>query len=250
MSDTEDQQLLRYSRQILLPEIGVEGQQRLANRHALIIGLGGLGSPAAMYLAAAGVGTLSLNDFDPVDLSNLQRQILHGTADIGRSKTESATATLQGLNPGVRLHSLPERLNASALAHAVAAADVVLDCSDNFSTRFSVNKACVVARKPLVSAAAIGMQGQLMVFRADLNASPCYHCVFPDQEEEAANCSENGVLAPIVGVMGSLQAVEALKILVGFAAQAATLTTYDGLHNRWHQTRIKPYPSCTTCASS
>ena len=247
MSDTEDQQLLRYSRQILLPEVGVEGQQQLAKSHALIIGLGGLGSPAAMYLAAAGVGTLTLCDFDQVDLSNLQRQILHRTADIGREKTDSAARTLQALNPEVELHTRHKRLDATGLAEAVASADVVLDCSDNFATRFAVNQACVAARKPLVSAAAIGMQGQLMVFGTTQSTRPCYQCLFADQEEPAATCSGNGVLAPIVGVMGSLQAVETLKILLGLANGVATLTTYNGLRNHWHQTRIHPDPHCPTC---
>jgi molybdopterin/thiamine biosynthesis adenylyltransferase len=247
MNETEDQQLLRYSRQILLPEVGSEGQERLTSSHALIIGLGGLGSPAAMYLAAAGVGTLTLSDFDRVDLSNLQRQILHGSTDLGRAKTDSAADALHALNPEVQLHKLSERLDPRGLAQTVAVADVVLDCSDNFATRFAINQACVAARKPLVSAAAIGMQGQLMVFRADRIASPCYHCLFGDEEEEAATCSESGVLAPVVGVMGSLQAVEALKILLGLAEETATLTTYDGLRNHWHQTRIRPDPCCPTC---
>jgi molybdopterin/thiamine biosynthesis adenylyltransferase len=250
MSETEDQQLLRYSRQILLPEVGSEGQQRLASSHALIIGLGGLGSPAAMYLAAAGVGRLTLCDFDQVDLSNLQRQILHGTADLGRAKTDSAADTLHALNPEIQLLTLSERLDAHGLAQAVAVADVVLDCSDNFATRFAINQACVAARKPLVAAAAIGMQGQLMVFRADRAASPCYHCLFGDEEEETATCSESGVLAPVVGVMGSLQAVEALKVLLGLSDPAVTLTTYDGLRNHWHQTRIQSDPHCPTCGSA
>jgi molybdopterin/thiamine biosynthesis adenylyltransferase len=250
MNETEDQQLLRYSRQILLPEIGIEGQQKLAKSHALIIGLGGLGSPAAMYLTAAGVGKLSLNDFDRVDLSNLQRQILHRTAELGRPKTESAFSTLHALNPEIELRMLPDRLGANELAEAVATADVVLDCSDNFETRFAVNRACVSARTPLVSAAAIGMQGQLMVFGVNQTTQPCYHCLFADQDEPAASCSENGVLAPIVGVMGSLQAVEALKVLHGLADPTATLTSYDGLRNHWYQTRIQPDPHCPTCGSA
>lgn len=245
----DDDTLLRYSRQILLPEVGVEGQQRLQQAHALIIGLGGLGSPAAMYLAAAGLGTLTLNDFDAVDLSNLQRQIAHRTEDLGRAKVDSAADTLRALNPECTIHTLKPRLDAAALAEAVAAADIVLDCSDNFATRFAVNAACVAARKPLVSGAALRMQGQLMVFRADLNPAPCYQCLFADGPETEESCSQTGVLAPVVGVIGSLQAVEALKILLGLGESQVSVQTYDGLRNQWRQLQLRGDPACTCCAS-
>ncbi len=248
--DAEDALLLRYSRQILLPEVGAEGQERLQASHVLIIGLGGLGSPAAMYLAAAGVGRLTLNDFDQVDLSNLQRQIVHRTADIGRAKVDSAADALRALNPEVAIHTLPTGLDADALAHAVAAADVVLDCSDNFSTRFAVNAACVAARKPLVSGAAIRMEGQLMVFRADLDAAPCYQCLFPGGADTEQTCSRNGVLAPVVGVIGSLQATEALKILLGMGEANASIQIYDGRHNQWRRLRLQADPACTCCGGN
>ncbi len=244
---SSDDALLRYSRQILLPEVGAEGQERLQRAHALIIGLGGLGSPAAMYLAAAGVGTLSLNDFDTVDLSNLQRQVVHSTADIGRTKVDSAAATLHALNPDCTLHTLNGQLDSNALAAAIARADIVLDCSDNFVTRFAVNAACVALRKPLVAGAAIRMEGQLMVFRADLNPAPCYQCLFPEGAETEQTCSRNGVLAPIVGVIGSLQVVEALKILLGLGNSNASLQIYDGRHNQWRSLNLQADPSCSCC---
>ncbi len=245
-----DQSLLRYSRQILLPEVGIEGQERLRKAHVLIIGLGGLGSPAAMYLAAAGVGTLTLNDFDRVDLSNLQRQILHRTEDLGVPKVDSAVGTLRALNPECSVRTLNQQLDAAELAAAISAVDLVLDCSDNFETRFAVNAACVAARKPLVSGAAIRMEGQLMVFRADLDRAPCYQCLFPDGAESEETCSRNGVLAPVVGVIGSLQAAEALKILLGLGESGAALQVYDARHNHWRRLYLQADPVCRCCGTS
>ena len=205
----DDQALLRYSRQIMLPELGIEGQQRLHGSHALIVGLGGLGSPAAMYLAAAGIGTLALNDDDQVDLSNLQRQILHTSERIGVDKTRSAKMGLNALNPDTSLVLHSGRLSGDALHAAVQAADVVLDCSDNFDTRFALNRACREAQTPLVSGAAIRWDAQITVFDSR-PGSPCYRCLYPQDGEEELRCSENGVIAPLVGIIGALLALEAI----------------------------------------
>jgi len=210
-----DEQLLRYSRQILLPEIGAEGQLKLAQSRALIIGVGGLGSPAAMYLAAAGIGALVLSDPDQVELSNLQRQIIHRADDIGELKAHSAQRTLAGINPQCRVTALDWQLDDAELAAQVGAADVVLDCCDNFATRFAVNRACVAAGTPLVSGAAIRMEGQIASFLPEA-ASPCYECIYPGGLEHEETCAMEGVLAPLVGVLGSLQAMEALTLLSGF----------------------------------
>src|SRR3990167_8857326 len=208
----DDQQLLRYSRHILLPEIGIEGQQRLLDAHALLIGAGGLGSPAALYLASAGVGTLTICDGDAVDLTNLQRQIVHREAAIGTNKADSARATLHALNPGITIHALAERVAGQKLQALVATADVVLDGSDNFATRHAVNRACVHARRPLVSGAGIRFDGQLAVFDLRSADSPCYACLFPEAgENEEMRCAVMGVFAPLVGIIGAMQAAEALK---------------------------------------
>lgn len=267
----DDAQLLRYGRQILLPSIGIEGQQRLLNSHALIIGLGGLGSPAAMYLASSGVGHLTLADFDRVELSNLQRQIVHATSDLGRLKAESARDRLSALNPDIEITVIGERLNDENIYALATKADVVLDCSDNFATRFAINRACVATRTPLVSGAAIRLEGQLALFRLDRDDSPCYHCVYPEQGELHLSCSETGVLAPLTGVIGCLQAVEALKVLTqttlhptsaiapGIAlspARAFTppsmesyeLTLYDAQHNEWRKLKLRKDPACPVCA--
>lgn len=243
-----DDELLRYSRQIMLPQIGIEGQQQLADSHALILGLGGLGSPLAMYLAAAGVGTLTLIDFDEVDLSNLQRQILHTTADIGRAKTDSARSRLQAINPLVEIRTINARLNADELRAQITAVDVVLDGSDNFATRFIVNRACLAARKPLVSAAAIRMEGQLGVFRCDDPAAPCYQCLYQDTGEENTGCAENGVLAPLVGVLGSLQALEAIKVLLDLGETlAGKLQVFDAMRMEWRTMNLSKDPDCPAC---
>jgi len=211
----DDQQLLRYSRHILLPEIGIEGQQKINAAHALIIGAGGLGSPVAMYLAASGVGTITLCDNDSVDLTNLQRQILHRTSDVGRSKVASAQNTLSEINPDVNVIALNERLADSHLLELVALADVIIDCSDNFATRYALNNACFQLKKPLVSGAAIKFSGQLSVFDFRRADSPCYNCLYPQEtESEEVRCSTMGVFAPLVGIIGSLQASEALKLVI------------------------------------
>ncbi|UCE88538.1 MAG: molybdopterin-synthase adenylyltransferase MoeB [Pseudomonadota bacterium] len=244
-----DEQLLRYSRQIMLPQVDVQGQQRLLDSTALIVGMGGLGAPTAMYLAAAGIGHLVLADFDTVDLSNLQRQIVHRTQDIGRPKVVSARDTLASLNPEVRLTAIDSRLDNARLATQVHEADVVLDCSDNFATRFAVNAACVATQTPLVSGAAIRMEGQVGVFanRAD---SPCYRCLYREGEDVQLTCSETGVLAPVVGVIGSVQAVEAIKVLLGIGAPLdGRLLIYDALGAEWRAVMLRKDPGCPVCGT-
>ncbi|MRH78618.1 molybdopterin-synthase adenylyltransferase MoeB [Spiribacter sp. C176] len=243
----KDEALLRYSRQIMVRGFDLEGQDRLLDSRALIIGLGGLGSPASLYLAAAGVGTLILADDDVVDLTNLQRQILHGTQDVGRPKTDSARQRLAALNDQIELITLNERLTAERLHELVATVDIVLDGSDNFATRFAVNAACVAASKPLVSAAVIGLDGQIGVFRPDLDG-PCYRCVFADTGEEAQSCSETGVLGPLTGVMGSLQAVEAVKVLSGLGEPLnSRLLVVDALTQTWRRMNLQRDPNCPVC---
>jgi len=245
-----DEQLLRYSRQIMLPQVDVAGQERLLSAHALIIGAGGLGSPAAMYLAAAGVGHLSIADGDVVELSNLQRQILHHDADIGAPKAASARQALATINPGIRVTAIQERLLGSALAEAVARADVVLDCSDNFATRFAVNAACVQQRTPLVSGAAVRLEGQLAVFIPDRKDSPCYNCLYREGEEEDQTCTENGVLAPVVGIIGSLQALEAIKVILQpGGTPAGRLVVFDGMTQEWRTLTIPRDPDCPVCGN-
>ncbi|MFA7270159.1 MAG: molybdopterin-synthase adenylyltransferase MoeB [Sterolibacterium sp.] len=244
-----DQQLLRYSRHILLPQIDVEGQARLLAARALVIGAGGLGSPAAMYLASAGVGTLVLADGDTVDLTNLQRQILHRNAAVGRSKAESGRDTLADLNPECRVVPLVERLAGERLEAEVASADVVLDCSDNFATRHAVNRACVALGKPLVSGAAVRFDGQVSVFDPRVDASPCYHCLFPEaQDVEEVRCAVMGVFAPLTGIIGSMQAAEALKLLIGCGESlAGRLLLLDGLAMAWRSILIPRDPGCGVC---
>ena len=244
-----DDQLLRYSRHILLDELGIEGQQRLLAAHALVIGAGGLGSPVALYLATAGVGTLTIVDDDTVDLTNLQRQIVHNVERIGRPKAESAAQTLQGINPEVTVKALRERADAARLEELVAAADVVLDCSDNFATRQAVNAACVAHAKPLVSGAAIGFDGQVSVYDTRDAAKPCYACLFPpDAPFEEARCATMGVFAPLVGIIGSVQAAEALKLLAGVGnSLAGRLQMLDARHMEWTEIAIARAPECPVC---
>ncbi|NIR31878.1 MAG: molybdopterin-synthase adenylyltransferase MoeB [Gammaproteobacteria bacterium] len=248
----DDDQLLRYSRHIFLPAMGTEAQERLAGAHVLIVGLGGLGSPVGMYLAASGIGRLTLVDDDRVDLSNLQRQILHRTDDIGRPKVESAADTLRALNPEVEIETRQLRFEAGALADAVAAADLVADCSDNFPTRFALNAACVTARVPLVSGAAIRTEGQVTVFDSRRGGGPCYRCLYSDVSpppEEA--CSENGILAPVVGIIGAVQAVEALKVLAGFGESLhGRLLVLDAAQMEWRTLRLRKDPECPVCAAA
>ncbi len=250
MSDDmlSDQELLRYSRQILLKQIDVDGQLRLKNSRALVVGLGGLGSPVALYLAAAGVGELHLADFDTVDLTNLQRQVMHDTPSIGQPKVDSAMARLAAINPEVALVPHRTALDEDSLAAAVAAVDLVLDCSDNFSTREAVNAACVAAGKPLVSGAAIRLEGQLSVFDPRRPESPCYHCLYGHGSEAEFTCSEAGVVGPLVGLVGSLQAMEALKLLAGFGEPLiGRLLLVDALGSRFRELRVKRDPACTVC---
>jgi molybdopterin/thiamine biosynthesis adenylyltransferase len=243
-----DDELLRYSRQILLAQVDVAGQLKLKASRALIVGLGGLGSPVALYLAAAGVGTLHLADFDQVDLTNLQRQVVHDTASVGSPKVESAMTRLRGLNPLITLVSHNHALSAQTLAHVVAQVDVVLDCSDNFATREAVNAACFAQGTPLVSGAAIRLEGQLSVFDPRLETSPCYHCLYGHGSEAELTCSEAGVLGPVVGLVGSLQAMEALKLLAGFGEPlVGRLLLVDALATRFRELRLKRDPHCPVC---
>ncbi|MBP1205499.1 molybdopterin/thiamine biosynthesis adenylyltransferase [Duganella sp. 1411] len=246
----DDSQLLRYSRHILLDEIGIEGQQKLLAAHALVIGAGGLGSPAALYLASAGVGHITLVDDDTVDLTNLQRQIAHTTARVGQPKADSARVTLQQINPGIVVSALTERADDARLAELVAAADVVLDCTDNFATRHAVNRACVALGKPLVSGAVIRFDGQISVFDPRAAGNPCYSCLFPqDQKFEDVACSTMGVFAPLVGVVGAMQAAEALKLLMGVGRSlAGRLLMLDGLNMEWTSIGVGRNDACPVCA--
>lgn len=248
-----DDQLLRYSRHILLDELGIEGQARLLAGHALVVGAGGLGSAALLYLASAGVGRLTVVDPDRVELSNLQRQVVHATASLGQAKAESAAARLAALNPEVRVRALVERAEGERLAALVAEADVVLDCSDNFPTRQALNRACVQAGKPLVSGAAVRFDGQLAVFDTRPGPGgpgPCYACVFPPGEvPEAVPCATLGVFAPLVGVIGALQAGEALQLLAG-TRRPAQLLLHDARRGEWTPIRLSPRADCPVCAPS
>jgi molybdopterin/thiamine biosynthesis adenylyltransferase len=247
----KDQQLLRYSRHILLPEIGIEGQEKLHGSHALIIGAGGLGSPAALFLAASGVGTLTLCDNDTVDLTNLQRQIMHRTASIGMNKVDSARAALAEINPEVHVNNLKERVESARMHELVAQADVILDCSDNFATRYALNRACVQLKKPLVSGAAIRFTGQVSVFDLRQESSPCYHCLYPENtESEDTRCAEMGVFAPLVGIIGSLQAAEALKLLLGIGTTlCGRLLLMDALHSGLRTIKLSRDVNCPVCKS-
>jgi len=247
-----DDQLLRYSRHILLDELGIEAQQRFLDAHVLVVGAGGLGAPACLYLAAAGVGTLSIVDPDEVDLTNLQRQIVHTTASVGSLKVESAQATLAQINPEVVINPLAVRADAAFLDEWVARADVVLDCSDNFVTRHAINRACVTHRVPLVSGAALRFDGQISTFDARDPASPCYGCLFPpDQEFEEVACSTMGVFAPLVGIVGAMQAAEALKVIANIGtALVGRLVLHDVLRGEWNTIRIARQPDCPVCGSA
>ncbi|HEX5394634.1 MAG TPA: molybdopterin-synthase adenylyltransferase MoeB [Rhodocyclaceae bacterium] len=244
-----DQQLLRYSRHILLPEIDVEGQERFLAARVLVIGAGGLGSPAALYLASAGVGTLVIADGDTVDATNLQRQILHRETSIGLPKVESAASSLAAINPACRVVPIQERLSGERLDDEVAAADLVLDCCDNFTTRHAVNRACVKAGKPLVSGAAIKFDGQIAVFDPRSDNAPCYHCLFPEAEDvEELRCAVTGVFAPLTGIIGAMQAAEALKLLAGCGQSlAGRLLLLDGLRMEWREVRVPKDPGCPVC---
>jgi len=244
-----DQQLLRYSRQILLPEMDIAGQERLLAARVLVVGLGGLGSPVALYLAAAGVGRLVLCDFDRVDLSNLQRQIAHGQADIGRSKVASARDSVRAINPEIQVCCLDHALAEDELAQQVMRADAVVDCSDNFATRFALNAACVRARTPLISGAAIRLEGQVSVYDMRDPDSPCYHCLFPaGGDDEALSCAASGVIAPLVGLIGATQALETLKVLCGIGdTLVGRLLMLDAKRLQWRSLKLRRDPDCPTC---
>jgi len=246
-----DQQLLRYSRHILLDEVGIAGQERLRAAHALVVGAGGLGCPAALYLAASGIGKLTIADPDKVDLTNLQRQILYRTDSIGAQKVDAARAALNALNPEVVIVPLAQRLDAKNLDSLVEASDVVLDCSDNFATRHALNRACVKARKPLVSGAAIRFDAQVAVFDLRKADAPCYACLFPeDGEVEEVQCSTMGVFAPLTGVVGALQAMEAAKLLIGAGETLnGRLLLLDAKRSEWRTVRVKRDPACAVCAA-
>ena len=245
-----DEQLLRYSRHILLPQIDVDGQQRLLDARVLVVGAGGLGSPAALYLAAAGIGTLVLADGDSVDLTNLQRQILHRQAGIGRPKADSGRDSLAEINPGCHVLSICARLEGAALEAQVNEADIVVDCCDNFATRHAVNRACVKFAKPLVSGAAISFEGQVSVFDTRQPGSPCYHCLFPEGEEvEEVRCAVMGVFAPLTGIIGCVQAAETLKLLIGCGQSlAGRLLLLDGMAMEWRSINIPRDQACAVCA--
>ena len=245
-----DDQLLRYSRHILLNEIGMEGQEKLLAARVLLIGAGGLGSPIALYLAAAGVGHLTLCDHDAVDLTNLQRQIAHQTKSIGLNKAVSAARTASEINPAIVVTALAQRADDDFLARQVAQADVVIDASDNFATRHAVNRACVALRKPLVSGAAVRFDGQVSVFDLRQAAAPCYHCLFPQAgEADELRCAENGVFAPLVGIIGCTQAAEAIKLIVGCGTTlSGRLLLLNSLDMTWRSLRLQRDPACPVCA--
>jgi adenylyltransferase/sulfurtransferase len=247
----DDAQLLRYSRHILLSELGVDAQERFSRSHALIVGIGGLGNPVAQFLAAAGVGTLTLVDADRVDLTNLQRQILFDTGVVGRPKVEAAQARLAAVNPEVSVELVAARVGERELSPLVATADVVVDCSDNFATRHAVNRVCVAARKPLISGAAIRFDGQIAVFDARDPVNPCYHCLFGEGDEfEETRCATMGVFAPLVGIVGATQAAEALKILAPTGRSlAGRLLLIDALSMEWREVSFEKDPGCPVCGT-
>ena len=243
-----DKQLMRYSRHIMLPQIGFEGQQKLMQSRVLIIGMGGLGSPASIYLAASGVGHLVLVDDDQVELSNLQRQVLHVTAAIGEPKVDSAARTLQALNPEIQITRIHNRLEGDALTEQVRLADVVVDASDNFATRFAINQACVQEKTPLISGAVIRMEGQITVFQLDRDDSPCYGCLYQDTDELAETCAQNGVLAPVVGIIGTIQATETIKVLLNLGVSLhGRLLLLDAATMEWRSIKLRKDPACPVC---
>lgn len=246
-----DNDLLRYSRHILLPEVGIEGQEALLASHALVIGAGGLGSPAALYLATAGVGKITLADSDVVDLTNLQRQVLHTTASVGTPKARSGKHTIAAYNPGIEVVALEQRAEGPLLDELVASADVVLDCCDNFATRHAVNRACVKHGKPLVSGAAIRFDGQISVFDLRDRDAPCYHCLFPEgQDLEELRCAVTGVFAPLTGIIGTMQAAETLKLIAGIGEPLnGRLLLLDALSMQWRSIKLARDPDCPVCGT-
>ncbi len=246
-----DEQLLHYSRQIMLPHFGIEGQHKLQNAHVLIMGVGGLGSPAAMYLAAAGIGTLTLVDFDTVDSSNLQRQIIHNVNSIGKSKVDSAKDTLQNINQEVTIHNINERLTLDQLKQKINKVNCVIDATDNFASRFLINRACVSQKIALVSAAAIQYEGQISVFNLSQENSACYSCLYAEGGSENTNCSDNGILAPVVGILGSMQALEAIKLICNIGETLQNrLLIFDALALQWRTMKLNKDPNCPVCKKS
>ena len=244
-----DDQLLRYSRQIMLPEFDVAGQHALLDAHALIVGLGGLGSPAALYLAAAGIGSLTLVDYDTVEVSNLQRQIIHDQHSLGRDKVASAADRIAAINPDTNVHTVAAKLDAETLAETIADVDVVIDGTDNFAIRYAINKACFAMGKPLVSGAAIRMEGQIAVFDPRRDDSPCYQCLYADAADVVLNCAENGVAAPLVGIVGSIQAMEAIKVVADVGDTLAGYVLYlDAKRMELRKLKLSRDPNCPTCA--
>lgn len=246
-----DEDLLRYARHILLNDFGIEGQERILASRVLVVGVGGLGSPVAMYLASAGVGTLILADHDTVEISNLQRQIIHTTERLGMLKAESGRQAIHALNPTIEVQVLTDRMNDASLDDTVDRVDLVVDCTDNFATRHAINRACVRHRVPLVSGAAIRFDGQISVFDPRDSASPCYHCLFPEaQDVEAVNCATTGVFAPVVGIIGTMQAAEAIKVLSSTGnTLVGRLLVLDALDMRWHAVKVKRDPGCAVCGA-
>lgn len=246
----DDQQLLRYSRHILLPEIDIEGQEKLAQSRVFILGAGGLGSPAALYLAASGIGTLTICDHDHVDLTNLQRQILHDTASVGQLKVHSAQNTLQRINPEIDIIPLSEHASLDLLQQEIAKVDAVVDASDNFSVRHQLNQACLQHHKPLISGAAVRFSGQITVFDLRHNNSPCYHCLFPETgDSDDPECAMMGVFSPLTGIIGCMQAAETIKILLGIGTTlCGRLLTLEGLTMHWRTFNFGKDPHCPACS--
>ncbi len=241
-------QLLRYSRQILLPQVGIEGQEKLLGSRVLLIGVGGLGSPVGMYLAASGIGHLVIVDNDRVELSNLQRQIAHTTAAVGQAKVDSAKRAMLALNPDITVTTVNARFDADTLDEEVRLADACVDASDNFATRFALNRACVAHRKPLISGAVIRMEGQVAVFRTDRPGRPCYRCLYKDMEELAESCAQTGVLAPLPGIIGSIQAAETIKVLLDIGESlAGRLLLLDAMTMEWRSLHLRKDPACPVC---
>lgn len=249
-TELNDQELSRYSRQILLPEIDYPGQLKLANSHAVIFGLGGLGSPASLYLAAAGVGKLTLVDFDEVDDSNLQRQIVHREENIGQAKVASAQSNLAKLNRFIEINPIDSKLEESQIQEIIESADVILDCTDNFAARFSLNRVCWSAKKPLISGAAIRWEGQLSTYDFRKEDSPCYQCLYPNDGGEELTCSRNGVLSPVVGMIGSMQAVEAIKALLDLPTLTGKLMIIDAYTMMIRTLNLKKDPQCGHCSKT
>lgn len=247
----DDEELIRYSRHILLPEVGIEGQARIRRTRVLVVGVGGLGAPVSIYLASGGIGTLTLCDGDRVDLTNLQRQIIFRSADVGRPKVEAAAEAIVALNPQVRIVPLCERVGADRLDRLIAEADIVVDCSDNFPTRHAINRSCVAHRRPLVSGAGVRFDGQVSVFDLREPASPCYSCLFPEGAEvEETRCAVMGVFAPVVGMIGTVQAAEVLKLAAGIGESLnGRLLLLDGLAMEWRTVRLRKDPGCPVCAA-